>query len=68
MFIVNLAFSDLCMMTTQGLPVAINAFVQVKAKCRQNVNTQNVKLTKCQHTKFQTHQMATHKMSNSLNG
>ena len=28
MFIVNLAFSDLCMMTTQGLPVAINAFVQ----------------------------------------
>jgi hypothetical protein len=29
MFIVNLAFSDLCMMTTQGLPVAINAFVQV---------------------------------------
>lgn len=28
MFIVNLAFSDMCMMTTQGLPVAINAFVQ----------------------------------------
>ena len=25
-FIVNLAFSDLCMMTTQGLPVVINAF------------------------------------------
>jgi hypothetical protein len=29
MFIVNLAFSDMCMFTTQGLPVAINAFVQV---------------------------------------
>jgi hypothetical protein len=28
MFIVNLAFSDMCMITTQGLPVAINAFVQ----------------------------------------
>jgi len=26
-FIVNLAFSDLCMMTTQGLPCVINAFV-----------------------------------------
>jgi len=26
LFIVNLAFSDLCMMTTQGLPVVINAF------------------------------------------
>jgi len=25
-FIVNLAFSDLCMMTTQGFPVVINAF------------------------------------------
>ena len=28
LFIVNLAFSDLCMMTTQSLPVSINAFVQ----------------------------------------
>ena len=28
MFIVNLAFSDMCMMTTMGLPVVINAFVQ----------------------------------------
>ena len=28
LFIVNLAFSDLCMMTTQALPVSINAFVQ----------------------------------------
>lgn len=28
MFIVNLAFSDLCMITTQGLPVAINVFSQ----------------------------------------
>jgi len=27
MFVVNLAFSDLCMMTTQGLPVAINMFI-----------------------------------------
>lgn len=26
MFIVNLAFSDLCMMTTQGFPVVINGF------------------------------------------
>ncbi len=26
MFIVNLALSDLLMMTTQGLPVVINAF------------------------------------------
>lgn len=26
LFIVNLAFSDLCMMTTQGLPCVINAF------------------------------------------
>lgn len=28
LFIVNLAFSDLCMMTTQALPVSINAFVE----------------------------------------
>jgi len=28
MFVVNLAFSDLCMMTTMGLPVIINAFTQ----------------------------------------
>ena len=28
MFVVNLAFSDLCMMTTQGPPVTINAFTQ----------------------------------------
>ena len=28
LFIVNLAFSDLCMMTTQSLPVSINAFVE----------------------------------------
>ncbi|XP_023334325.1 compound eye opsin BCRH2 isoform X3 [Eurytemora carolleeae] len=28
MFIVNLAVSDLCMMTTQGPPVTINAFIQ----------------------------------------
>lgn len=27
MFIVNLAFSDLCMMSTQGFPVIINAFL-----------------------------------------
>ena len=26
MFIINLAFSDLCMITTQGLPVTISAF------------------------------------------
>ena len=28
MFVVNLAFSDLCMMTTMGLPVVINSFTQ----------------------------------------
>ena len=28
MFVVNLAFSDLCMMTTMGLPVIVNAFTQ----------------------------------------
>jgi len=28
MFVVNLAFSDLCMMTTMGLPVIINSFTQ----------------------------------------
>ena len=28
LFVVNLAFSDLCMMTTMGLPVVINAFTQ----------------------------------------
>ena len=28
MFVVNLAFSDLCMMTTMGVPVIINAFTQ----------------------------------------
>ena len=28
MFVVNLAFSDLCMMTTMGLPVIWNAFTQ----------------------------------------
>ena len=28
MFVVNLAVSDLIMMTTQGMPVTINAFTQ----------------------------------------
>ena len=28
MFVVNLAVSDLIMMTTQGLPVVINAYTQ----------------------------------------
>ena len=28
MFVVNLAVSDLVMMTTQGMPVVINAFTQ----------------------------------------
>ncbi|XP_023330327.1 compound eye opsin BCRH1 [Eurytemora carolleeae] len=28
MFVVNLAVSDLCMMTTQGLPVGINMFIE----------------------------------------
>ena len=28
MFVVNLAFSDLCMMTTMGVPGIINAFPQ----------------------------------------
>lgn len=31
-FVVNLAFSDFVMMSTMGLPVTVNAFVQVKIK------------------------------------